>query len=668
MVSIITVLLCIATGTVQAQSVISGDMDSASYPGFEAEGLSWRLQLEPARAELHARRAQVAGMDLGDVQLDCTSVLISAQRLECVGRLRVGDSPHGPISAQIRASYALDTGRLLLGGDLDALGGQAEFDLDYGPEGARVRLSTAPFGLERFWPQGAPALDSGSIVLSGTVNLPATGPTEVDLSYVVEDLAFDSADGTMAAAAVGVAGRIQAARDTQATTFSLTADELEGEILLGDLYLDLSGAPLRLAARGRYAGDALAIHSFTADDAVAGVQARGEASIGLAGTPSLERLQVSAVIERLHEAQRHYLGDLLQAWGWGDYTLSGAARIALQLQQAAPVHASLWLDDVDLRQAEGRLALDGLNGEVHYDETAPAPSRLSFRAGELRGVALGAATVPFTLGPDHFRLTEPVRVPVLDGALRIEEMAVSEFDAAERSLDFRAEVEPISLRPLTESLGWPPFEGTLSGQIPSVAMRGDLISVGGAIELEAFQGRVVIEGLRLERLFGVAPSVEADVRLHALELQPLTRAFSFGEITGALEGHILGLRMVDWEPVAFDLDLHTPPSYRGRRKISQRAVENLSSVGGAGAALGATFLRFFERFGYERLGIECRLSNNVCLMGGIETAENGGYYIVKGRGLPRIDIIGYERKVNFPSLVRRLKAATEGDGPRIGED
>jgi len=36
---------------------------------------------------------------------------------------------------------------------------------------------------------------------------------------------------------------------------------------------------------------------------------------------------------------------------------------------------------------------------------------------------------------------------------------------------------------------------------------------------------------------------------------------------------------------------------------------------------------------------------------------------VKGKGLPRIDVIGSSRRVDWPRLVEQLLAATQSEGP-----
>ena len=153
--------------------------------------------------------------------------------------------------------------------------------------------------------------------------------------------------------------------------------------------------------------------------------------------------------------------------------------------------------------------------------------------------------------------------------------------------------------------------------------------------------------------------------LENLDLELVTRTFEFGTITGRLSGYISDLESFDWMPEAFDAFLFTPPDDRSRRRISQRAVTNLSSIGGGSgggvaAVLQGGLLRFFDTFGYDRLGLSCRLANDVCIMGGVLPAPQG-FYIVKGRGLPRIDVIGSQTRVAWTTLVRQLGAMMESE-------
>jgi hypothetical protein len=151
-----------------------------------------------------------------------------------------------------------------------------------------------------------------------------------------------------------------------------------------------------------------------------------------------------------------------------------------------------------------------------------------------------------------------------------------------------------------------------------------------------------------------------DAHIDNIDLEQLTRTFSFGRIEGRLDGRIDGLRMENWQPVAFDAEFATPEDDTSRHRISQKAVDNISNIGGGGVggALSRSFLRFLEDFPYDRLGIRCRLENGVCEMGGVEPAKQG-YYLVKGRFIPpRLDVIGYAERVDWSKLVAQIISVT----------
>jgi hypothetical protein len=183
--------------------------------------------------------------------------------------------------------------------------------------------------------------------------------------------------------------------------------------------------------------------------------------------------------------------------------------------------------------------------------------------------------------------------------------------------------------------------------------------------MAVFDGSVRVRRLSVADPFGVVPVLRADVDFRDLSLDALTSTFSFGNIQGKLQGRVHGLILKDWKPTAFDARFATPDDDDSRHRISQRAVENLASLGGAGAVLSSTFLRLFEEFSYRRLGISCRLHNGVCDMDGVAPATRG-YYIVEGGGLPpRIDVLGFNRRVDWDVLLGRARQIATSDGPVV---
>ena len=67
-----------------------------------------------------------------------------------------------------------------------------------------------------------------------------------------------------------------------------------------------------------------------------------------------------------------------------------------------------------------------------------------------------------------------------------------------------------------------------------------------------------------------------------------------------------------------------------------------------------TFLRVFEEFRYDKIDLKVQLEGDVAELDGLARAD-GGYYLVKGAGLPRIDVIGRNRSVAWKDLVERLR-------------
>jgi hypothetical protein len=150
-----------------------------------------------------------------------------------------------------------------------------------------------------------------------------------------------------------------------------------------------------------------------------------------------------------------------------------------------------------------------------------------------------------------------------------------------------------------------------------------------------------------------------------MDLALLTKTFSFGDMQGRLDGDVQGLELSGKQPVKFDARFYSSPgSYP--KKISQRAVQNISALGGAGAAaaIQRSFLRFFEVFNYQAIALSCKLRRGICEMGGVEEAQSG-YVMVKGSGIPSITVLGYNRKVGWKELLERVQDVTTGNSKPV---
>lgn len=267
--------------------------------------------------------------------------------------------------------------------------------------------------------------------------------------------------------------------------------------------------------------------------------------------------------------------------------------------------------------------------------------------------------IGFVANDENIILDENTVIPVFDGNIVINRLKLEKIFNPLISIDFDGEVEPISLELITEKMGWPIMKGSISGNIPGLKKVENTITFDGLLELQAFDGEITVANLSMERLFGIAPVIAADVNFKDLNLQKITSTFDFGEITGLVKGYVNGLRITNWKPDRLEAYVESVGSKKIKQTISQRAIDNISSIGGIQGAVSRSFLRFFDSFRYKRLGIGCKLRNSICEMTGLKNSktDDNRYYLIEGSGIPAINILGFRKFIDWEVFLDRLLKA-----------
>lgn len=651
----------------------------------------------PARAdiELAAKRITVAGVDLQNVQMRMAPgtpagtlhLILQADKADipALGWRHVGFALDGTLQrdSQLRWMFsgsskvsgapgrALDHALIAL--VLDTTSNTLQVDLEQGKTQVSAALpldqtTHAQISLKQLpaaWLQGL----LGS-VWSGHVT---GGKLDAELALDMRDqgiqssgdftlagIGFDTPAGTLAGQ--GLAGRGRLGIDTTggAAQIDFDGNLHHGQLLLGTIFATLPTHPVQLSLTAKAGHGAFALSRLRINDPGA-MQLDGSLAFDARG--NLQKLHLSRFSATFPVAYQRYAQAWLNTLGLQNLRVDGQVDGHLDLQADGLRSFAFRTDGLNMADGAGRLAVENLRGGLDWSAQGERPATtLAWDSLKVYHLANGAAVSHWQSRGGGLALQQPLAVPVLGGQLRIGALDWRPAAAKGQRLSTSLVVTGVNMEAFSKAMGWPPFQGTLGGAIPSLHWVDDRIELDGGLSVAVFGGFIDITQMTLQQPFGINPVLTGDVALKQLDLAALTGVFDFGSITGRMDGHIDDLRLVDWTPVAFKASLLAS----GGGRISQRAVNNLTTVGGGGIAGGlqGAVLKLFKNFSYKRIGLNCTLQANVCQMSGLDSSPDG-YTIVEGSGLPHLEVIGHQTRVDWPTLMRRLKAAVEGSGPEI---
>lgn len=514
-----------------------------------------------------------------------------------------------------------------------------------------------------------PAMTFGG-TLTATLSLTQTSDKlSLTASGNIDKFQFSNAEGTQVAQGVDLKFDLSASQSGDVWQLQFVTQFSSGEVYSEPVYVQLKGAPIKVGGVLNWHSESARLEISQFDYSHPGVLAfQAQAAATFGETVSVQRAVLNMSPFSLNNIYENYLQFLLDDLGFSNLDIQGG--IAAQLDWGEEKgSASISLENITLTDADANFLLADLNGEVFWGTTPDAsqPSRLSWQAGKiLKNLSLGGTQLELLLYGNNLELQQPVSLDILDGALRVDTLGVKDLGGETQNMQFAGMLRPITLQALTKAFGLPELGGQIAGVIPGLQFANNKVEINGALQVKVFDGDIVIHELTLDKLLSDLPILSMDLDIQNLDLHTLTEFFSFGAITGRVSGHVRKLYMLNWQPIAFDAYLGTSEDDNSRRRISQKAVQNLSSIGGAGVTdvLSRSVLSFFEEFRYSKIGWGCVLQHGVCQMRGAEATDNG-YYIVKGGGLPRIDVLGFNQTVDWAVLLERLKNATEIGAPVI---
>jgi len=537
------------------------------------------------------------------------------------------------------------------------------------PDLTRIELAKIPVEwlkayLAGLWQEGK--WTSGSLTGRIDVFTPKKAPFQVQTDLQLANVGLETPDGWLAAAAMQGRLRLNYRELGKQTTIQTRYTAYGGEFLAQGLYVLFPKTPVEIEVQMQKQGTAnWMIPAITWQDPKV-LSLKGNAVLNANG--ELADLDLDLNLPDLATARDRYLSGFLAPAGFPNLILNGGTQAKISLRDKQLELLDVKLDAINAIDDKARFTFAGINGDLRWThQDVGIQSGFTWNNAAMYGIGLGKAKFAFNSASGSLNLSQGVNIDALEGIIRVDHFR---WQPPKADLGTRFELgmsmDKLDLASLSQRLGWPAFTGSISGKIPNARYQDNVLDLDGGLQMSLFSGDVSLSNLVMERPFGVAPTLSADVALNDIDMESMTRVFDFGSISGSLDGHINKLRLVDWSPVAFDAKFYTDKNWKGKRRISQRAVRDISSVAGSGlmAGLQNQVLKIFDDFGYEKIGISCKLKDNVCAMDGVGSAGDG-YIIVAGGGLPRIQVVGFRRRVDWPTLISRLQAATEGQAPVI---
>jgi hypothetical protein len=655
-----------ACWSLPARADVALGAKTVTAPGLKMQGVQSQIGEDGEgglKLSLHAAKADVPAMGWKRVGVDLQGVLQRDTHMRWLfdGTAQLAGAPGAALS-NAKVSMVIDEAANTLQIDLTqgVIQASTALPLDQ-PTHAQISLKGVPLA----WLQGLL-----STVWSGRAT---GGKLDADMALDIQDKGlqasgqfalngggFDTPGGALAGQSVNGNGRLNLDTTSAPTRIDLDASLRGGELLLGPIYARLPDHPVQLSLSAATRNGAVDFNRLRVADADA-LQLEGAMSFNAKG--DLQQLKLDRLQSRFPAAYQRYGQAWLATLGLRDMRIDGELSGNLDLGADGLRSFAFDTDGLDAADADGRLAVKGLRGGLDWNASNDRPvTSMSWQALQVYRIPNGATQLRWQSKGGALTLQRAVDIPVLNGRVHVGDLAWRPAAAKGRRLETSLAFAGIDMASFSRTMGWPEFPGTLGGAIPAMRWVDDRFELEGGLSVNVFDGFVDITRLSLQGPFGPSPVLTGDVQLRQLDLAAMTSVFDFGSITGRMDGSVNELRLVNWNPVAFKANLLAGSGGR----ISQRAVNNLTAVGGGGVAAGlqGAVLKLFKTFGYKRIGLNCTLQASVCHMGGLDN-DADGYTIVEGSGLPRLQVIGHQAQVDWPTLVRRLKAAMEGNGPEV---
>lgn len=642
-------------------------LENIRHPAFNIHSASIKLTgvLSPV-LEINVGELLAGNWRWHDLRLRCNQVRINRELIGC----EMGTLELGKLSSSITFQLSLQHKQLVL--EVHPFpkknsGEKWQLMIDWQAEKWRSVLKIVN-GEGKFLadllPQEEDSLQIHQAKLNGSIYLNGskTSMSALSTQLSINKLSFSDSSGLHVGERINLLLDLDVRRKQDVWQWRGKIIWPEGEVFWQPFYF--SGEGHQLTAKGIIKGDH--INLSQGELSLTGIGKADFSAIASIPDQAIQQARLSAESLELSTLFGSIIRPLAEETALAETEAAGKVNIAWHYQDNANQSLIIDLQNVSLTDTRERFAVEGLDAYVPWNRNEALDGLIRFSNAQILRIPLGTTHIPIETNGMQLNIPR-AEVPILDGRLLIENFIAS-LQTSGWQWQLNGQLFPISMEKLTEFLQIQPMFGTLSGTMPKMSYTNSTITMEGELVSGIFDGVAVARNLVLTKPLSLTPHLTADVAMHHIDLDLLTRAYSFGNIQGRVDVEVNDLELVNWEPVRFDAKL-TSSAGDYKRRISQAAIKNIIALGGESAvtAIQKSFLSMFEQFRYTEIGWGCKLRGHICYMSGIESAsrDDKGYVLVKGSGIPAITITGYNPEVDWPELLKRLERAIESGNPVI---
>ncbi|MBI4766131.1 MAG: hypothetical protein HY787_16285 [Deltaproteobacteria bacterium] len=294
-------------------------------------------------------------------------------------------------------------------------------------------------------------------------------------------------------------------------------------------------------------------------------------------------------------------------------------------------------------------------------------SELGFiQVENFQGFRMGLNKLRFSVlaGTNQFEIPDKIEVPLWGGQAILNSFRLTHF-LEELKVDAAVSLQGLNLAELLPGQG---IMGTLQIDLRPIRIDKENARMEGTLKAQVFEGTVEGKNWVIVHPFSPERVIRGDLFFNHLNLEPITQRFSFGKITGFVQGRVTDLVVRHNLPERFYLQVNTQEIPGVPKRINIKAIENIGLLGtgwGELDVLRKGINRFISEYAYREIGLSCNLQDNFFTLRGM-IFENGIEYLVRKPGFFGIDVINKnpDNEILFSDIMERIRSI--GKKPQKG--